>query len=49
MGDGNDHSDGEVTVTLTATGMVGRKIVEAEAKAKAKVGPEAKAEAHGRW
>jgi hypothetical protein len=27
--------------------MVGRKTVEAEAKAKAEVGPEAKAEAHG--
>jgi hypothetical protein len=36
-----------VTATAMATGMVGRKTVEAKAKAKAKVGPEAKAEAHG--
>jgi len=36
------------TATVMATRMVGRKIVEAEAKAKAEVGPEAKAEAHGR-
>jgi hypothetical protein len=34
--------------TVTATGMVGRKTVEAEAKAKAEIGPKAKAEAHGR-